>query len=484
SIESIVPGTHEISVKLDGYDVWSKRINVEAGKENVLSASLQINTGSVMIESDPVKAIIYFDGHKMGETPDIVISSSFGSHLVEVKKDGYDTWTKSVDIEPGKERTLAAILRAKTGSISINSQPSPAIIIINSKEVGNTPGTITDLIPDTYKIEVKKSGYENWHESIEVVADKEKFLTAALRKTKGSISIVSKPPNAKIYLDGEEVGITPDTLRSVDIGLHEIEVRMKGYDVWHKAINIKQGKEKSLNAALQINTGSVSIKSDPGEAIIFINGEEYGTTPANITDIIAGSCEVNVRLDGYAPWKKTVKIKPGKEISLIAVLQIITGAINITSKPSAAEVLIDGKNIGTTPKIINEMVPGMHLVELSKDGYENWSNSVEVMPETEVDLTAELEMKPGSVIVNSKPSDAIVFLDEKEISTTPITITDLKPGAHKLDVKMEGHNHWSETINIINGKELSITAELQMKTGSVNIKSEPSDTNVLLDEKD
>ncbi len=484
SIESIVPGTHEIGVKLDGYDVWSERVNVEAGKENVLSVPLQINTGSVMIESDPAKSIIYFDGHKMGETPDIIISSSFGSHLVEVKKDGYDTWTKSVDIEPGKERTLSAILRAKTGSISINSQPSPAIIFINGKEVGNTPGTITDLIPDTYKIEVKKSGYEIWHESVEVVADKEKSLTASLRKTKGSISIVSKPPNAKIYLDGKEVGITPDTLRSVDIGLHEIEVRMKGYDVWHKAINIKQGKEKSLNAALQINTGSLSIKSDPGEAKLFINGEEHGTTPANITDIISGTCEVDVRLDGYAPWKKTVKIKPGKEISLIAALRIITGAINITSNPSAAEILIDGKNIGTTPKTINEIVPGKHLVEVSKDGYENWSNSVEIMPETEVGLTAELEMKPGSIIVNSKPSDAIVFLDEKEISTTPITITDLKPGAHKLEVKMEKYNHWSEAINIINGKELSITAELQMKTGSVNIKSKPSDTNVLLDEKD
>jgi hypothetical protein len=482
SFASIVPGTHEINVKLDGHDVWSELVNVEAGKDKLLSASLQKMTGSVMIESEPAKAIIYFDGNKIGETPDIIISSSIGSHLVEVRKDGYNTWTKNIDIEPGKEKTLSAILRAKTGSISINSQPSPAVIIINGKEVGNTPGTITDLISGTYEIEVKKSGYENWHESVEVVADKEISITAALLKTKGAISVISKPPNAEIYLDGEEAGITPDILSSVDIGLHEIELRMKGYAVWKKSINVKHGKEISLSATLQINTGSVIIKSDPAEAKIFINGEEHGITPENITGIKTGMCDVDVMLDGYVPWNKTVKIKPGKEISLIAVLQVITGAIKINSEPPDATFRIDGNTVGTTPKTLNEIIPGKHLVEVSKDGYEIWSNSVEIMPEKEVDITAELKMKPGSVIVNSKPSDAIVFLDEKEISTTPITITDLKPGTHKLDVSMDGYKHWSETINIINGKELSITAELQIKTGSVNIKSEPSDAIVFLDE--
>jgi len=298
---SIVPGTHEVSVKLVGYDVWSELVNVEAGKDKVLLASLQKNTGSVMVESEPTKAIIYFDGNKIGETPDIIISSSIGSHHVEVRKEGYNTWSSSIDIEPGKEKAISAILQLKTGSVSINSHPSPAIITINGKEVGDTPGTITDLISGTYKIEVKKTGYENWYENVEIVAGKEKSLIATLRKTKGSINIISKPPKAEIYLDGEEAGIAPNILSSVDIGLHEIELRMKGYADWKKSINVKHGKEINLNAALQINTGSVSIKSNPAEAKIFLNGEEHGITPEIITDIKTGMCDVDVMMDGYVP---------------------------------------------------------------------------------------------------------------------------------------------------------------------------------------
>ncbi|MHC4268092.1 MAG: PEGA domain-containing protein, partial [Planctomycetota bacterium] len=484
SLKSIPPGTHELEIKLDGYDVWSELVNVEAGKEKVLTASLQMNTGSVMIESKPAKATIYFNGNKIGQTPDIIIPGSIGTHLVEVKKEGYKTWTKSVDIEPGKEKTFSAILQLKTGSLSVDSQPSAAMIIINGKAVGATSGTITDLIPGTYKIEVKKTGYEDWSESVEIVADKEKSLTATLHRTKGSISIISKPASAKIYLNGEEVGITPDTLSSIDIGLHEIEVKLEGYAVWKKAINIKKGKEKSLYAALQINTGSVSIKSDPAEATIFLNGDEYGITPESITGIKKGIYEVEAKLDGYVTWRKTVKIKPGKDISLIAMLQRITGAVSINSEPPAAMIHIDGKNIGVTPKTLNEIIPGKHMVEVIKDGYKDWSNSVDIIPEKELTLMAKLQMKPGSVGIKSEPSNATVFLDEKDFGTTPITITDLQPGSHKVEVKMDGYKNWSEIIKIINGKELSLTAELQVKTGSVSIKSGPSDAMVLLDKND
>ena len=113
-------------------------------------------------------------------------------------------------------------------------------------------------------------GFENWSNSVEVTAGKESTVTALLQKITGSISVKSTPLEAKIYIDSEEVGTTPATLCSIPVGTHEIEIKTSGYEDWKKSIIIKEGKEKSLNAILQLNVGSISIESYPEKAkIIF-----------------------------------------------------------------------------------------------------------------------------------------------------------------------------------------------------------------------
>jgi hypothetical protein len=119
---------------------------------------------------------------------------------------------------------------------------------LDNKEAGKTPITIADLKPGTHSVVVKMEGYENCSENIDVNPNEENSFTAVLRKFTGYIYIKSKPAKAKIYLDGEEVGTTPDTLKTIDIGTHEIEVRTEGHIPWRESINIVKGKNKKINA--------------------------------------------------------------------------------------------------------------------------------------------------------------------------------------------------------------------------------------------
>ena len=145
-------------------------------------------------------------------------------------------------------------------------------------------------------------GYEMWSEIVDVEEDKQKTLTAVLQIKTGSIAIDSKPSNAVVYIDGEEVGKTPDTLRSIVPGTHEVKVRMDGYEVWNKLVNIKAEKEKAITAVLQVKTGSININSDIPDAKIYIDGEEIATTPETITGLIPGKYTVEVKMDGYEDW--------------------------------------------------------------------------------------------------------------------------------------------------------------------------------------
>ncbi|MDP6433716.1 MAG: PEGA domain-containing protein, partial [Candidatus Scalindua sp.] len=190
--------------------------------------------------------------------------------------------------------------------------------------------------------------------------------------------IDSVPASATIYLDGKKTGTTPDTLMSATPGIHKIEVKMDGYEVWSKMVNVKADKNKALTAALQKMAGSISIESEPAKASIFIDGKEFGRTPAMRKSIDHGKHEVEVRMEGYKVWSKIVNLKAGKEKLLTATLQIMSGVIRIESTPTKARIYLDGEEVGTTPDSLRSIAPGTHEVKVKMEGYKVWSKELDV----------------------------------------------------------------------------------------------------------
>ena len=483
-ILSISPGTHEIQVKMDGFDVWSETVNIEAGKENSITAKLQRSTGSLMIESKPADAVIFFDGKEIGTTPEIVMSGSKGTHTVEIKLDGYETWKKSVDIKPGTEESLTAILQIRTGSLNINSTPPGGTIFIDGIESGTTPGKIENMKSGTRKVEVKIEGYESWTESIDIAVDQEKHMTAVLKHLTGTLNISSEPEKAVIVIDGNEAGNTPANITGLKPGKHLVEVKMEGYEKWSESVDIQHSKETDLKAVLQVIPGSLSINSTPPGGTIFVDGIESGTTPDKIENMKSGTRKVEVRMEGYESWTDNIDIAVDQEKHLTAVLKLLTGSLNIRSEPEKAVIVLNGNEAGNTPANITGLKPGKHLVEVKMEGYEKWSESVDIEHSKETDLKAALQIIPGSLCIYSEPIDASIFIDTKEAGKTPLTIKNPDPGKHSIEVRMEGYETWSETVNIVPGKRSELTATLQIRPSTVGIQSEPSNAKIIVDGKE
>ncbi len=255
-----------------------KSINVAYKYLKYLGAEVQIY-GSLCVKSEPSQARVYLDGKEVGITTETITGLEPGEYTVEVRMNGYEVWTKSVEIEGGKKRTLTAVLQMRTGSISVKSEPANARIFLDGKEVGTTPDVIRSTISGSHEVELKLDRYEVWSKRVTIEEDKEKALSAVLRIKAGSLMIESEPTNAKISLDGEEIGTTPNIIRSIAPDTYEVEVRMDGYDVWSEFVDVEGDKEKVLTAVLQMKTGSISIKSKPTSARIYLDGKEVGTTP-------------------------------------------------------------------------------------------------------------------------------------------------------------------------------------------------------------
>ncbi|MDP6433075.1 MAG: PEGA domain-containing protein, partial [Candidatus Scalindua sp.] len=481
TITGLEPGKYTVEVRMNGYEVWSESVEVEGGRKKTLTAVLQVKTGVISIKSEPANARIFLDGKEVGTTPDTIQSPVSGSHEVELKLDRYEVWSKRVNVKENKKNTLSAVLRIKAGSLMIESEPSNAKIFLDGEEIGTTPNIIRSIAPDTYEVEVRKNGCEVWSEFVDVEGDKEKVLTAILQLKTGSISVKSKPSNARIFLDGKEVGTTPDILESVATGSHEVEVRKDGYDVSSKSVKVETDKKKSVALELQINTGSISIKSEPVKARIFLDGKEVGTTPDTLLTVTPGRHEVEVRKDRYEVWSESVDVKIGEENTLTSVLQMKTGSIMIDSEPSNAKIYLDGKVVGTSPETVTDLKPGKHTLEIKKARYKVWRESIETEADTVKTLTAVLHTKAGSIIMKSRPSKAKIFLDGKEVGITPDIIRSIEPGTHEVEIRLEGYEIWRERLNVVADKEKALTAELQVKTGALVINSEPTNARIYLD---
>jgi hypothetical protein len=66
--------------------------------------------------------------------------------------------------------------------------------------------------------------------------------------------------------------------------------------------------------------------------------------------------------------------------SASATETITTGSVNVYSSPTGASILIDGLYSGTTPKTVNAVAAGNHILRLELSGYYDYEGSIYVVP--------------------------------------------------------------------------------------------------------
>lgn len=138
--------------------------------------------------------------------------------------------------------------------LMIESEPSPAQVYIDdhSRVQGTTPFQ-TNLAPGKYKIWVEKKGFDPFEREIQV-QEKEPFrlnVTMQRVQNQGWLFIDSSVIDARVYIDGKNVGLTP-FLKPLPYGAgqHQIVVERDGYTRFNTQINVQKGKVATVDAHL------------------------------------------------------------------------------------------------------------------------------------------------------------------------------------------------------------------------------------------
>ena len=67
---------------------------------------------------------------------------------------------------------------------------------------------------------------------------------------------------------------------------------------------------------------------------------------------------------------------------------------------------------------------------------------------------------PGSLVVDSRPPDARVFVDGREIGRTPVTLPNVPPGEHVVRIERDGYQTISTTTRVEPGARARVAVSL------------------------
>jgi serine/threonine protein kinase len=314
---------------------------------------------TVHLTTTPTDAVVYLDNQPITtstSSPFLVANVEPGSHLVEVRKHGFETWAQRVDLTSGQELTLPPVVltpeAAAVGTpplvgsappsrgtgFSLDTVPTGSRVFVNDRELPQrTPVQVTDLAPGTYQIRVENgASYTPWLSQITVAPDQVVQLPSAVLTLRTvTVQFDSTPTGASVALvrgtERRSIGLTPCSA-DVDVsgGQWTVEMERAGSRDYSAPLVLVSGEPRGTHTAT-LEAGRIAsvgtprppvVRHDPSERPVSTHVE----TPAPSGGGGSGTLRINTR-----PW---------------------------------SQVFVDGRLIGNTPQMNISLPAGRHTVTL------------------------------------------------------------------------------------------------------------------------
>jgi len=206
--------------------------------------------GYIAVSSKPAGARVSLNGEFLSLTDFFPLEVLAGEYEVEISRDGYRTETRSVSIAPKATEALQLDLVRTAASAFFITDPPGVEVWIDGQLAATTAGSLSpDRFEDvrargidparaserteigglglgSHVVELKKKCHEPVRVTLDVPEPQDYELEPVrLEESLASLALTSEPPGARIYLDGEAMGVTPKELEGVCSGRHQLEVK-------------------------------------------------------------------------------------------------------------------------------------------------------------------------------------------------------------------------------------------------------------------
>ena len=260
--------------------------------------------------------------------------------------------------------TLAAVTLVEAGVIGamvyrrIKAAPVPPPLLLVESDIPGTQLMVDGKRSATPVMLSVSPGMKAIHLLAAEPANAATAVSPEPASATGQVEVTSDPAGAHVTVDGTRRGVTPLTL-PLPPGQHVVIVS-DGTTNTSRTVSVVAGTTTTVMAAMVpagVLAGWLTITA-PFELQVFEGGTLIGTTSTPRLMLAAGHHDLelkNVAL-GF-DTKSAVEIQAGK--TLTTPVAVPNGSLSVNALPWAT-VLLDGKEIGTTPVANLEVPLGTH----------------------------------------------------------------------------------------------------------------------------
>ena len=172
---------------------------------------------------------------------------------------------------------------------------------------------------------------------------------------------------------------------------------------------VDESPENTATEPIVVETGALSVASEPSGARVFLNGIAAGITPLEFPELDLGNYDVKLEHRGFVSEELTAELtaeapRASLEVTLSAVVAPAPAYLRVRSVPEGAQVQVDGRTVGNTPIQRFRVQAGNRTLRLTHEGYVPWEDTVRVRAGSTATVDAEMSlMEAAEVPVEPEP---------------------------------------------------------------------------------
>ena len=333
-------------------------------------------------------------------------------------------------------------------------------------------------IGTTHSWRIECDMYHTESGTVTITKDEPITIEKQLSPAYGFIKINSKPESgALVFINNKKVGTTPYQSDKMASGTYKVRVVKDMYQTAEQIFTITDGNTTDAILDMTANFVNLTIETD-AKSDIYIDEQlkGKGKWSGRISD---GAHFVEVKKDKHRTVSKNLNLVLGKdEVIKIEAPAPIVGMLDISSLPVKANIYLNGKHYGATPRIISDLLIGDYTLKLEKEGCASVTKNITIEENQTLAIKESLPTGKEVVIKTDKTGDKI-YVDGNYIGTSPIT-TNISYGSHNLKAVRDSQ---TATKNV-EVKTTSAKEEFVLAFGKmINISSNHKGDDIYLDGK-
>ena len=214
------------------------------------------------------------------------------------------------------------------------------------------------------------------------------------------------PKDAKVSIDGVLQSSSSDGEYSAMLpyGSHTYKVEAGGYISKSGSFTISSSDMTPINVSLVSAMATVSVTCPTPAVSLYVDKKSVGTIPWT-GSLKEGMHLIEAKKEGYRSQQRTINLSQQQKLDVaFNELAAIQGNLSVNYKPFGADVYVDGKNMGQSPRVINGLLVGNHKVEIKKDGYGTDSKIVNILEGQTATIAGVLTTNTSSSVASGTSS--------------------------------------------------------------------------------